>query len=408
ESDWDLLVFANEQILESLKIDKDFQLNNIDLLVVYNGNDFQDPWKNKRGSLKEFRWEKLSNRKARYIEKKWVKDEENTEKFFAKNGLEFYDIYNNKKSAVKIWPNKIDKSYSVIFRGEIAEGQDIEKVKKNLAELFKVKSEKIERLFSDKPAIIKKNVDHTTAMKYKSTLEKVGALCSIVPSPGETDVKPFEEAESEKKPSQPPDIKESESATAPALSIPSSLNVISPERTSQDLCFSPMQCPSISRAGTLNDVAPYQAIYNANGEIASVQTTGSSGDITGLIGERVKIKININGEDLFESSQNLFEIAIKVRDDLLANDSAALNEDLNNVNNASENIYNTQSLSGSRLNRIYAAETRAENDILNFTEYLSDTEDIDASEAIMNYQMELLTLQASLQAGARLLYPKLV
>ncbi|MFC1561239.1 hypothetical protein ACFL4V_02055 [Candidatus Latescibacterota bacterium] len=142
-----------------------------------------------------------------------------------------------------------ETSYSVIFRGEIAEGQDIEEVKKNLAELFKVKSEKIERLFSDKPAIIKKNVDHTTAMKYKSTLEKVGALCSIVPSPGETDVKPFEEAESEKKPSQSPDIKESESATAPALSIPPSLNVISPEHTLRELCFSPMQCPSISRAG---------------------------------------------------------------------------------------------------------------------------------------------------------------
>ena len=161
-------------------------------------------------------------------------------------------------------------------------------------------------------------------------------------------------------------------------------------------------------AGTMNDVAPYQAIYNANGEIASVQTTGSSGDIEGLIGERVRIKININGEDVFESSQNLFEIAIKIRDDLLANDSEALNEDLNNISNASENIYNTQSLLGSRLNRIYAAETRAENDILNFTEYLSDTEDVDASEAIINYQRELLTLQASLEAGARLLYPKLV
>ena len=160
--------------------------------------------------------------------------------------------------------------------------------------------------------------------------------------------------------------------------------------------------------GTLNDVAPYQAIYNVDGEIARVQTTGSSGDIEGLIGERVKIKININGEDLFESSQNLFEIVIKIRDDLLANDSEALNEDLNNISNASENIYNSQSLLGSRLNRIFAAETRAENDILNYTEYLSDTEDVDASEAIINYQRELLTLQASLEAGARLLYPKLV
>ena len=63
---------------------------------------------------------------------------------------------------------------------------------------------------------------------------------------------------------------------------------------------------------------------------------------------------------------------------------------------------------GSRLNRIEAADNRAYNDIISFTEFLSDTEDIDAPEAIMDYQLELLTLQASLQAGARLLHPKLV
>ena len=36
-----------------------------------------------------------------------------------------------------------ETSYNVIFRGEITEGQDIEKVRQNLAELFKVNSEKI-------------------------------------------------------------------------------------------------------------------------------------------------------------------------------------------------------------------------------------------------------------------------
>ena len=139
--------------------------------------------------------------------------------------------------------------YSAIFRGKITEGQDIEKVKKNLAELFKVNSEKIERLFSGNPVTIKKNMDHTTAMKYKAAMEKAGALCSIVPSPDKTGIKPPVEAESEKKALQPPDTKESELAAAPPLSIPSALNVISPERTSQELCFSPMQCPSISGAG---------------------------------------------------------------------------------------------------------------------------------------------------------------
>ena len=140
-------------------------------------------------------------------------------------------------------------SYNVIFRGEITEGQDIEKVRQNLAKLFKVNSEKIERLFSGKSVTIKKNADHTTAMKYRAAMEKAGALCSLVPSPGETGIKPPEEAKSIKEPPQPPDTKESESSAASSFSIPPALNVISPERTLRDLCFSPMQCPSISGAG---------------------------------------------------------------------------------------------------------------------------------------------------------------
>ncbi len=140
-------------------------------------------------------------------------------------------------------------SYNVIFRGEITEGQDIEKVRQNLAKLFKVNSEKIERLFSGNSVTIKKNADHTTAMKYKTAMEKAGALCSLVPSPGESGIKPPEESNRIKETPQPPDTKESDSSAAPSFSIPPALNVISPERTLQELCFSPMQCPSISGAG---------------------------------------------------------------------------------------------------------------------------------------------------------------
>lgn len=160
-------------------------------------------------------------------------------------------------------------------------------------------------------------------------------------------------------------------------------------------------------AGTRNDTAPYQATRNEAGEIVSVQTTSSSGDINGLIGENITIKVNINGEDVFEKGQNLFDTLINVRDDLRANDTDSLRQDLVKLNTASEKIINIQSVIGSRMNRIDSAESRAENDIVSFNEYLSNIEDVDAAQAITDYQIELLTLQASLQAGARLLHPRL-
>ena len=160
-------------------------------------------------------------------------------------------------------------------------------------------------------------------------------------------------------------------------------------------------------AGTRNDTAPYQAVRNEAGEIVEVKTTGSAGDINAVIGENIKIKVNVNGEDLFKKGQNLFDTLIKVRDDLRANDTNGLRQDLTNLSSASEQIINIQSVIGARVNRIDAAQSRAEDDAVNFNAYLSNIEDVDASQAIIDYQTELLTLQSSLQAGARLLYPKL-
>lgn len=160
-------------------------------------------------------------------------------------------------------------------------------------------------------------------------------------------------------------------------------------------------------AGTYNDVAPYTVERNQDGDITSVSTGGSSGDIIRILGESVRLKSNINGAELFESGQNLFDALIKVRDDLRAGDTDGLRNDLNILNEASEKVINIQAVIGSKVNRVMAAENRAENDHINFSEFLSNAVDIDAAVAITEYQMELLTLQSSLQAGARLLHPRL-
>lgn len=160
-------------------------------------------------------------------------------------------------------------------------------------------------------------------------------------------------------------------------------------------------------SGTSTDTAPYQAVRNDAGEITSVKTTGSAGEINCVIGENISIKINTNGEDVFEKGTNVFDTLISVRDNLRANDTDALSNDLIQLNNVSEKVINIQSIIGSRTNRIDAAQTRAESDTLSFTTYLSNIEDIDAAEAIMGYQQELLTLQSALQVGARILTPRL-
>lgn len=43
-SDWDLLMFADQATLTAMQNLPDLEKQNVDLLVVHNGNDFICPW----------------------------------------------------------------------------------------------------------------------------------------------------------------------------------------------------------------------------------------------------------------------------------------------------------------------------------------------------------------------------
>lgn len=160
--------------------------------------------------------------------------------------------------------------------------------------------------------------------------------------------------------------------------------------------------------GTYNNIPPYVAVRNDDGEIIQVTTSGSSGDIMQVLGDSVEIKTNVNGEELFEEGVNLFELLIDLRDDMRENDTDGISNGLSLVDDASEKIYNIQSVIGSKVNRVESAGSRAESDLINFTEYLSNTEDADATQAVIDYQTQLLLLQTSFQAGSMLFQYNLV
>ncbi|GEM_PF-4190960 len=73
------------------------------------------------------------------------------------------------------------KSYRIIFRGEILDGQDPENVKRRIARLFRIKDDTIKKMFSGKTVVIKKKASKETAIKYKKAFEDAGARCRFVP-----------------------------------------------------------------------------------------------------------------------------------------------------------------------------------------------------------------------------------
>ncbi len=71
--------------------------------------------------------------------------------------------------------------YNVDFSGRIIPGWELDEVKSNLAVILKANEETIYKLFSGKRIVIKKNVDHQTALKINNMFKDAGADCMITP-----------------------------------------------------------------------------------------------------------------------------------------------------------------------------------------------------------------------------------
>ncbi len=72
--------------------------------------------------------------------------------------------------------------YNVDFSGRIIPGWDLDEVKANVAKLLKADEDTVYKLFSGKRFVIKKNVDHQTALKINNILKDAGADCVISPT----------------------------------------------------------------------------------------------------------------------------------------------------------------------------------------------------------------------------------
>ena len=99
-SDTDLLVFGGERTIDELRAAVAAP-NEVDCLVVYDGDAYSDPWQEKRGSLSNLRWEQLSETEARYVGGKWVPDEESAED----DGVELGQFVEFDERAIRLWPD---------------------------------------------------------------------------------------------------------------------------------------------------------------------------------------------------------------------------------------------------------------------------------------------------------------
>ena len=69
--------------------------------------------------------------------------------------------------------------YEIAFSGQLVPGAQPELVKANMAKLFQADEQRLALLFSGRRIVIKGNLDAAGAEKYRSTLERAGALVEV-------------------------------------------------------------------------------------------------------------------------------------------------------------------------------------------------------------------------------------
>jgi flagellar hook-associated protein 3 FlgL len=135
------------------------------------------------------------------------------------------------------------------------------------------------------------------------------------------------------------------------------------------------------------------------------------------IGIGDSININVAGGDLFNDGASIGAPGttgkfIQDLDELIAAlesaDYDAISAKIPDFDNDIDNVLRVRADVGARVNRIELTINRMLNDYTNFTRLMSENEDVDRTETIMNLKNEENVYRASLAGGARIIMPSLI
>ena len=70
----------------------------------------------------------------------------------------------------------MEARYNVYFAGQLLEGHDLAGVRARIGKLFNADAPTLDKLFSGKTQLLKRDCDKATALKYKQAMEQAGAL----------------------------------------------------------------------------------------------------------------------------------------------------------------------------------------------------------------------------------------
>ncbi len=160
-------------------------------------------------------------------------------------------------------------------------------------------------------------------------------------------------------------------------------------------------------SGQKTDTAPF-----AYDSVAGTVTyNGDENDIDIRVGRNNSVTINKNGKDAFmdgNETSNLFTYLIDLKKSLEGNDVSGIRDSLGNLSDVADYINEKIADFGARRNKLDMKKNIYAELQLSNTERLSDIEDTDLAEAILNLKTKEVAYQAALTAASKVMQLSLV
>ncbi|MBM3290709.1 MAG: flagellar hook-associated protein 3, partial [Candidatus Hydrogenedentes bacterium] len=161
--------------------------------------------------------------------------------------------------------------------------------------------------------------------------------------------------------------------------------------------------------GTRTTQPPFEVTRNASGDITAVTYVGNDEDIRASIGDGIDVVINEPGSDVFQSSQDVFQTIIGIRDDLLAGNQTSLQTvRLGELETIRQQLGQGIARVGAVQNRFTAAEAELDDFRIQLQQLLSDSIDADFADVVLNLNAQSNAFQAALNAASRVIQPSLL
>ena len=136
---------------------------------------------------------------------------------------------------------------------------------------------------------------------------------------------------------------------------------------------------------------------------------GDAGQVTRRVSETDVVSVNVTGDDVFgfNAGEDVFTLLESVETQLNTGDKAGLQTSLEAIDRTLDRLLTARATLGASANRIEKAMFRAQADDVALRTSLSETEDTDMAQAIMELQIQETAYQAAQSALAKSLQPSL-